>query len=145
MYTFPPSSSVPHADMNVTVQGNTIGCAKEARQLKLAFILFDTLALLKVPQLELVVQSASKDEAAVGGEHHKGHRRVGFVYEGFQALPAVAVPYSAQAIIAAGNYQCAISVEVYSCDRVGVSWQHLHIRCIYIVNMMIIYHHKIIW
>lgn len=109
----------------------------KAKRLRLAFILFDALALLKVPQLELVVQSAGQDEAAVGGEHHKGHRRVGFIYQCFQALPAVAVPNSAEAIIAAGHYQGAVSVEVYSCDRVRVSWQHLHTTCTHLTILMI--------
>ena len=88
------------------------------RHLRLTFILLDTLALLKVPQLQLVVQSAGEDEAAIWGEPHKGHRRVGFINQGFEALPAVAVPDPAQAIVAAGHNQGAVSVEVYRRDRV---------------------------
>lgn len=90
----------------------------QTRHFRLAFILLDTLALLKVPQLQLVVQSAREDETAVWGEPHKGHRRVGFINQGFEALPAVAIPDAAQAIIAAGHYQSAVSVEVHSCDRI---------------------------
>lgn len=84
----------------------------------LAFILFDAFALLKVPEFQLVVQSASEDEAAIGGEPDKGYRWVGLIYEGFEALPAVAVPDPAQSIVAAGDYQSAIPVEVHSCHRV---------------------------
>ena len=88
------------------------------RHYRLAFILLDAFALLKVPQLQLVVQSASENEAAIWGEPHEGHRRVGFINQGFEALPAAAVPDPAQAVIAAGHYQSTVSVEVHSCDRV---------------------------
>lgn len=85
---------------------------------KRTFILLDTFALLKIPQLQLVIQCASQDEPSIGREPHKRHRWVCLVYEGFQALPAIAVPYSAQSIIAAGDYESTIPVEVHSCDRI---------------------------
>ena len=87
---------------------------------KPTLILFDALALLIVPQFQSVVQCASQDEPAVRREPHKRHWWVCLIYEGFQALPAVAVPYSAQPIVAAGDYQGAISVEVHSCHWIRV-------------------------
>lgn len=84
----------------------------------LTFILLDTFAFLKIPKLQLMVQSAGKNEAPIGRESHKGYRWVRFIYQGFKALSTVAVPYSAQTIIAAGHYQCAVPIEVYCCDRV---------------------------
>ncbi len=85
---------------------------------KHTFILLDTFALLEIPQLQLMIQSAGQDESSIGREPHKRHRWVCLIYEGFQALPAIAVPDSAQSIIAAGDYECSIPVEVYSCDRI---------------------------
>lgn len=65
-----------------------------------------------------MVQGAGEDEPAIGGEPDKGHRGVGLIYEGLEALPTVAVPDAAQAIIAARDYESAIPVEVHSCDGV---------------------------
>ena len=58
----------------------------------LTFVLFETFALLKVPQLELVVKSARQDEPAIGRKPDKGNRRVGFINQGLEALATIAVP-----------------------------------------------------
>ena len=65
-----------------------------------------------------MVQGAGEDETPIGGEPDKGHRGVGLIYEGFQALTAAAVPDAAQPIIAAGDYEGAVPVEVYRCHKV---------------------------
>lgn len=90
----------------------------EVVQLVQTFILFETLAFLKVPELQLVVQGAGQDVATIGGKFDKGHRGVGFIDQCFQALPAITVPNSTEPIIAAGHYERAISVEVHSSDRI---------------------------
>ena len=86
----------------------------------ITFILFKAFALLKVPELQFVVQGAGQDVAAVGRKLHKRDRRVGLIYERFEALATIAVPYPTKAIIAAGYNQGAISVEVYSCNGIRV-------------------------
>ena len=94
---------------------------------KPTLVLFDALALLIVPQFQPVVQCASQDEPAIGREPHKRYWWVCLIYEGFEALPAIAVPYSAQPIVAAGDDQGAISVEVHSCHRIRVCRKDLQI------------------
>lgn len=47
-----------------------------------------------VPETDGVVKIVSQDEAPIGRETDRGHRRIVFVYEGSEALAGVGVPYA---------------------------------------------------
>lgn len=72
----------------------------------------ETLAPAVVPQLEGVVQRGGQDVLAVGAELDEGHGGVVVVYQRLEALARRCVPYATQPVVAGGDYEGAISVEV---------------------------------
>ena len=83
------------------------------------------LALRVVPQLQGVVERGRQDVLAVGRELDEGHGRVVVVDEGLEALAGGGVPDPAQPVVAAGDDQAAVPVEVDGGDGVRVGGQGL--------------------
>ena len=74
---------------------------------------------------QIMVKRASQNELSIGWELHEGNRRIFVVNEGLQTMPSSIVPDSAQAIVATGNDQRAVPVEVDSRDGIRVRRQGL--------------------
>lgn len=67
-----------------------------------------------------VIQSANKKKLAIGRELDEGDRRVLIVDQGLHTMAGPGIPNPTQAVIAAGDDQGAVAVEIYGCDGVGV-------------------------
>lgn len=72
-----------------------------------------------------VVQGANENELGVGGKLDKGNRRVVVVDESLHTVAGGGVPDSAEAVVAAGDDEGAVAVEVNGGDRVGVRGENL--------------------
>ncbi|KOM33524.1 hypothetical protein LR48_Vigan01g308000 [Vigna angularis] len=74
---------------------------------------------------ESVVEGANEDELGVGGKLDKGDGRVLVVDKGLDAVASGGVPDSAEAVVAAGDDEGAVAVEVHGGDGVGVGGEDL--------------------
>lgn len=77
-----------------------------------AGVCLQALPFAVVPELQCVVQSCSQDVLAIWRELHEGHRRIVVINERLQTLARGSVPDSAEAIIATGNDQGSITIEM---------------------------------
>jgi len=74
---------------------------------------------------ESIVEGANENELGVGGKLNKGDGRVLVVDEGLDAVAGGGVPDSAEAVVAAGDDEGAVAVEVDGGDGVGVGGEDL--------------------
>lgn len=77
-------------------------------------------ALRIVPQFQCVVQCGRQNVFAIGREFHKRHRRIIVIDERLQALSTGRVPNAAQPVVAGGDDQRAVTIEIDRADRIGM-------------------------
>ena len=77
---------------------------------------FEAFAFAVVPQLEGVVECGGEDVLSVGRKLDERDRRVVVVDQGLEALAGGGVPDAAESVVAAGDNQRTVAIEVNCAD-----------------------------